>query len=259
MSAIDLAEEDDRSRSPEVSEKSLHKRLVWDHWTVHQGAQYAENDIMKCNYCNQMYVKRNFRCRKHLATCEDAPPEVREMFGGEAFEKAISSQAGRSKPKNASKPRSAPRRKKQEPESDESDDCPWKARKRRSKAKEDTMSFFTDLLGEFDERPKKPFAQYTEDDWLKEERELLIRERRARVQNINSQTQCYNAFAPLALEIKPLLSKINEAADLFIIEQKAKLLTAGVEIVQSEDIADEHITGDNFPNNESTVENPITK
>ena len=103
--------------------------------------------------------------------------------------------------------------------------------------KHEALSFFSNFIDNISGgvRQKKKFADYSEDEWKQEERELNIRERRARIRHLESQSKMFEA-KEYYLSRKPhlkekqiqLLEPISQAAQMFLSQQAVNQLSAAV-------------------------------
>ena len=194
---------------------------VWDHWTVATKGDTYSTDIMRCIYCEHQIQRSVVKCREHLMkNCTgDMPEGLREDFESRAQEAAAAAQA-------ASASRTSGRKRKKPTRSgevsdfseDSNDYIAPKTPKRQSfgnlSNKNDAINLFSDFLENLgmdakSVRQKKPYSQYTEDDWKREERELAIKERRAKIRHWDAQTDFYNRLGPV-------VDRVAQAAEMYI-------------------------------------------
>jgi len=104
---------------------------------------------------------------------------------------------------------------------------------KRSKAnKSEALSFLSEFLDNINgsragpTRIRKKFSDYTDDDWKLEERELSIRERRAKIRHLEMETKMfetqedyYNKKSSLEERQIQLLEPISQAAQMFLSQQ----------------------------------------
>ena len=222
-----MSDDGERAVDNERTELENIKAEVWKHWTTKKASSNKKDDIVECKYCSKTYIKRNFRCRKHLVDCNEAPSDIKERFKNTIFDPIP-------RPRESTSKRTKRKKKGSDSESEISDDEDSKQTPKRdytrqksprnNQKNDDALGLFSDFLeglgmGDAVNARKKTYATYSEDDWKREERELGIRERRARINHWNSQTHYYNQLAPFIEEMRPLVAKMNEVCDMYLSEK----------------------------------------
>lgn len=224
---------------------------LWDHWVDNvEMTECNGYPYLRCRYCTNTQRRHSQKCRTHTIKCRNAPEEVRKTEN-EWF------LAHKRKRPNKRPHDSDDSETEEEFDStlieslsnaigDKNSKTPAKSKPKPKAAEPDAMSLLTNLLGMSNGTRKraKPVALLTDEDMIREEKELRIKKARLEVRNLELQEKnwelqndVYEQFSESAGHVLKELHQFLKSKNA---ESSGSNAAANVEAYYGED--DEHNT-----------------